>query len=283
MASALRFGETAGVGLSAFCQSAAFFVVIDRRKAEANPDNNMSTTTIKFSIKRICLFLAIVLGTARSSQSMPADISFSQSAQSVEVYDFVEVTLNVSKPDAGNPFTDVAVQGSFEKASGADKLSATGFCDASDGSVFRIRFMPAAEGDYTYSLTYRQGDFERMHTGKFRAAASHRRGPIRVDPEYRWHFIWEGTKEHYFFNGTTAFWLMGWREERIINNCIERLQRLKINRLRVLLSGAEPTLLDQRFAPVQPGLLGECTAHVFFKIPLSVGAHVAIGCAALAA
>ena len=88
---------------------------------------------------------------AWSGQSMPADVSFSQSAQSVEVYDFVEVTLNVSKPDAGNPFTDVAVQGSFEKTSGADKLSVTGFCDASDGSVFRIRFMPASEGDYFLS------------------------------------------------------------------------------------------------------------------------------------
>src|SRR5205085_10728633 len=49
---------------------------------------------------------------------------------------------------------------------------------------------------------------------------------------------WESTGEHYFFNGTTAFWLMGWREERVINSCIERLQRLKINRVRVLLSGA---------------------------------------------
>jgi hypothetical protein len=212
----------------------------------------MSTTTINFAIQRICLW-AIVLATARSSQSMPADISFSQSALSVEVYDFVEVTLGVSKPDAGNPFTDVTLQGYFEKTSGVNKLSATGFCDASDGSVFRIRFMPAAEGDYTYSLTYRQGDFERTHTGKFRAATGHRRGPIRVDPEYRWHFIWEGTKEHYFFNGTTAFWLMGWRDERVINNCIERLQRLKINRIRVLLSGAanilwgEPVMTGENF------------------------------------
>jgi hypothetical protein len=59
-----------------------------------------------------------------------------------------------------------------------------------------------------------------------------------VDPEYPWHFIWEGTGEHYFFNGTTAFWLMGWREERIINYCIERLAKLKINRIRALLAGA---------------------------------------------
>jgi hypothetical protein len=133
----------------------------------------------------------IVLGTARSSQSMPADIAFSQSAQSVEVYDFVEVTLDVSKPDAGNPFTEVAVQGSFEKTSGADKLSATGFCDARDGSVFRIRFMPAT--GHAYSLTYRQGDFERGSTRVIHGCHRPPRAPIRVD-QISLHFVWEGTR-----------------------------------------------------------------------------------------
>ena len=75
--------------------------------------------------------------------------------------------------------------------------------------------------------------------GTFQATGGHRRGPIRVDPEYPWHFIWEGTGEHYFFNGTTAFWLMGWRDERIIRNSLERLHRLKINRVRVLLRAGE--------------------------------------------
>ena len=87
-----------------------------------------------------------------------------------------------------------------------------------DGSVFRIRFMPSAPGDYTYSVVYRQGGFDKTYQGAFqRHADGHApRGPIRVDPQYPWHFIWEGTGEHYFFNGTTAFWLMGWRDERII-------------------------------------------------------------------
>jgi hypothetical protein len=113
--------------------------------------------------------------------------------------------------------------------------------------------MPASAGDYTYAVTYSQGAFERRETGRFSVTSGRRHGPIRVDPDYRWHFIWEGTKEHYFFSGTTAFWLMGWREERVINNCIERLQRLKINRIRVLLSGAanilcgEPVMTGENF------------------------------------
>ena len=181
------------------------------------------------------------------------DVSFSPAAGSVEAYDFLEVTVNVAGPDARNPFTDVTLRGWFAKAGAIERRNVEGFCDSPDGSVFRIRFMPPSPGDYTYSVDYRQGDFQKTTTGTFRASDGHRRGPIRVDAKYPWHFIWEGTGEHYFFNGTTAYWLPGWREERIINNSLERLHRLKVNRLRVLLSGAanifwgEPVMTGDNF------------------------------------
>jgi hypothetical protein len=178
------------------------------------------------------------------------EVLFSQSAASVEAYDFVEVAATVAAPHVHNPFTDVTLRGSFGKAGETDRTIVDGFSDSSDGSVFRIRFMPPSPGDYTYSVVYRQGGFEMTHSGSFRASDGHRRGPVRVDPNYPWHFIWEGTGEHYFFNGTTAFWLMGWREERIINHSIERLHRLKTNRIRVLLSGAANTFWGE---PVMTG------------------------------
>jgi hypothetical protein len=112
-----------------------------------------------------------------------------------------------------------------------------GFCDSADGSVFRIRFMPSRLGEYSYSVTYRQGSFEKIHTGSFRAQAAGRRGIVRVDPNNRWHFIWEGTGEHYFWNGTTTYYLMGWDNEQVIRAAIDRLRALKVNRLRVLLYG----------------------------------------------
>jgi len=186
-----------------------------------------------------------------SSTAWPASqVSFSQPVETVEAYDYVEVIARVDKPDVRNPFLDATVTGSFSKADGTDRKSVEGFCDSTDGSVFRIRFMPASPGDYTYSATYRQGATEATHTGAFKASVSRRKGPVRVDPEYPWHFIWETTGEHYFFNGTTAFWLMGWRDERIINNCIDRLRQLKINRIRVLLSGAANILWGE---PVMTG------------------------------
>jgi hypothetical protein len=192
-------------------------------------------------------------GAANTALASPASVSFSQSAASVEAYDFVEVTINVASPDAKNPFTDAVVEAQFGKAGESKRLSVDGFCDSPDGSVFRVRFMPWSPGDFSYSITYRQGEFTKTYSGSIRAVEGHRRGPIRVDPQYPWHFIWEGTGEHYFFNGTTAFWLMGWREERVINHSIERLHRLKINRIRVLVAGAanvfwgEPVMTGQNF------------------------------------
>jgi hypothetical protein len=184
----------------------------------------------------------------------PREISFSTVDGSVEAYDFSEVTVNVTGPDTQNPFIDATVRGTFAKTGGGATTAVEGFCDSADGSVFRIRFMPSSPGDYSYSITYQQGGFEKTASGTFHATDGHRRGPLRVDPKYPWHFIWEGTGEHYFFNGTTAFWLMGFKEERIINYTIERLLKVKINRMRVLVAGAanifwgEPVMTGENFS-----------------------------------
>jgi hypothetical protein len=84
----------------------------------------------------------------------PREVSFSQPAGSVEAYDFAEVTVNVTGPDARNPFIDATLRGSFGKTGGSAKTAVEGFCDSADGSVFRIRFMPPSPGDYTYSIKY---------------------------------------------------------------------------------------------------------------------------------
>ena len=118
----------------------------------------------------------------------------------------------IAPPAAGNPFTGATLTGSFAKRGAAGSLKVDGFCDAADGSVFRIRFMPSRRAATLIRWFTGRASFEKTWQGvSGRRAPGHRRGPIRVDPQYPWHFIWEGTGEHYFFNGTTAFWLMGWR------------------------------------------------------------------------
>ena len=167
----------------------------------------------------------------------PASVSFSTAPTQVEAYDFAEVTATIASPDAHDPFEDATLTGSFATEDGSHHWDVEGFCDADDGGVFRIRFMPPQAGSYKYSVTYRQGKFEKTATGSFGAIDARRRGTIRVDGKYPWHFVWAGTGEHYFFNGTTAFWLMGWRDERTIQFSIDRLHRLQINRIRVAVAG----------------------------------------------
>jgi hypothetical protein len=176
-------------------------------------------------------------GCSRAPRAGLSGISFSQSTNTVEAYDFVEVTANVSSHRARNPFTDATLQGWFEPVNGSKRWQVEGFCDAEEGSVFRIRFMPPMPGDYRYFVEYRQGEGSTTSVGTFHATDGYRRGPIRVDAQYPWHFLWEGTGEHYFFNGTTAYWLMGWSDEQVIRSSIERLHQLKVNRMRVTVAG----------------------------------------------
>ncbi len=167
----------------------------------------------------------------------PLHVSFSQSADSIDAHDFVEVTASVSWPHAQNPFMETEFTGWLEKADKNKKWRVAGFCDSEDGSAFRIRFMPPTPGEYKYSVEYRQGGASKVSTGTFQANNGRRSGPIQVDAQYPWHFIWQGTGKHYFFNGTTAYWLMGWSDETVIQSSIQRLHDLNINRMRVTIAG----------------------------------------------
>jgi len=183
------------------------------------------------------LSIIFAVGTLQSPlvYGSPVNIEFVQSAQTVDAYDFVEVTLQVEKPDAGNPFTDVVVEGWFGH-NGGQQMRVDGFCDSADGNTFRIRFMPTQPGNYDYSVTYRCGSYEKKHIGQFTARKGKRRGLVRVDKGHPWHFLWEGTGEHYFWNATTTYWLLGWDDENIRRN-IDRLYKLKVNRQRVAICG----------------------------------------------
>jgi hypothetical protein len=175
--------------------------------------------------------LAIVMPVALTDAA--PQVKFVDPSDPVETYDFAEITIHVTDPDIANPFTDASVQGTFERQD-ADPIKVDGFCDSPDGSVFRIRFMPQQPGRYNYQIQYRQEGVDVAHSGTFEAVASDRKGPLRVDPNNRWHFIWAGSAEHYFWNGTTTYYLMGW-DDHTIRQSIDRLSRLQINRLRVLL------------------------------------------------
>jgi hypothetical protein len=179
-----------------------------------------------------------------------SEVIFSQSSEVTECYDFVEVTMNVVPAVVRNPFTAITVSARFGQVDQGNDLIVDGFCDRPDGSIFRVRFMPSKPGDYNYSVTYRHSGYECVHNGVFKAVEGKCRGILRVDPNYPWHFLWEGTGEHFFLNGTTAFLLMGWDSEQVIRDCIDRLHSFSVNRIRVLLDGRTDHFYGE---PISPG------------------------------
>jgi hypothetical protein len=150
------------------------------------------------------------------------------SAQSVEVYDLVELTAPRPPAVPGeNPFDappPVSVVGPDGKVT-----AITGFCDAADGSVFRARFMPPQPGKYAVTGLGARGL-------TFTAVPSKRKGPVRVDKDHPHHFVREGTGEHYFLNGMTTYWLLGVQDDQAIAAAIDRLAKHKFNRIRVALN-----------------------------------------------
>jgi hypothetical protein len=183
-------------------------------------------------------FFPAVLAVALLSGSAAAAplVSHTQNTSEVDPFDFVEVVLNVNGMAAGNPFTDVQVKGSFQLGN-EQPVAADGFCDSPDGSLHRIRFMPGRPGTYTYSVTFQEGSTPQTLTGKFKVREAQKAGPLRVDKEHPFHFLIEGTNEHFFWNSTTAYWLLGWEDDAVIRAALDRLAALKINRVRVALCG----------------------------------------------
>jgi len=190
--------------------------------------------------------IGIALAASGCQIATPLRVEFSTPNAVVDVYDYVEIVADVGVPRPSKPFTDVSFEGTFAMAEGPRSWHVEGFCDDDNGRTFRIRFMPPAVSSYTYLLNFRVGGTTRSVSGTFRAVDARRRGPIRLDKEHPWHFIWEGTGEHYFFNGTTAYWLAGWRDDRVIEASLERLHRLKVNRVRMTIAGRAHWLFGEK-------------------------------------
>jgi hypothetical protein len=158
------------------------------------------------------------------------------SATEVDTFDFVELTVTPSRRPEGNPFEGVHLSATFISPSAAP-VTVHGFCDAPDGSVYRLRFMPQIPGSYAYTLRFSGAGEPLVTSGSVVAHPSSRKGIVRVDPDYPYHFKYSGSGEHYFWNGTTAYWLLGFNSDEQIKAILHRLAEYKVNRIRVTLNG----------------------------------------------
>jgi Protein of unknown function (DUF4038)/Domain of unknown function (DUF5060)/Putative collagen-binding domain of a collagenase len=186
---------------------------------------------------KVVLLIPLVISFALLPAHPRSDdrVSFSSPPASVDVYDFVEIVIKIQTVPVRNPFTDATVTGTFIREGGP--VAVDGFCDSQDGTVYRIRFMPVSVGKHSYTIKYQDGGGSATSSGMFEARPANRRGMVRIDKSYPFHFVWEGTGEHYFWNSTTTYSLAGWDEETI-RKSLDRLHGLKVNRVRVALMGA---------------------------------------------
>jgi hypothetical protein len=195
-------------------------------------------------------FVPLVLAAAATA-SLAAAPRFSRPPGTpVDTYDVVEITVNTA-PATGNPFTAGTLSGELRREGGGT-FRIAGFCDSPDGSVWRVRMMPVQPGVHRYRLRFQSGSETGEAEGSFEARPSRRKGLLRVDPQHPHHFLWEGTGEHYFWNGLTTYALLGWRDEATIRAIIDRAAKHKVNRLRVSLNGPRVPDASRWYEPVKP-------------------------------
>lgn len=153
----------------------------------------------------------------------------------IDVNDFAEVTVHVPRGQVANPFTDAELSGTLVEPGGRS-LAVLGFCDSDDGSLYRIRFLARRPGSYGYTLLYQAPSTGTRWTsrGSFRARASSSKGVVQVDPQHPHHFLWQGTGEHFFYTGATAYHLLSWTDDNRMLGNFERMADLGANRIRFL-------------------------------------------------
>ena len=124
----------------------------------------------------------------------------------------------------GNPFTDYAIQGTFKGKEETKTID--GFYDG-DG-IYRVRFMPSFEGDYTFEI---KGSFsDEVYTGAFHVtpATEGNHGPVRVS--YTYHMAYEDGKPYYSIGTTCYVWEL--QSEELQKQTLETLADSAFNKIR---------------------------------------------------
>jgi hypothetical protein len=180
--------------------------------------------------------LIIALVGLFTVNSFSQKLEITTSKPQVELYDFQEISISIKKPNLKiNPFKATQVSASFTDEKGETK-TVEGFCDSQDGSLYKVRFMATKVGKYTFELSFTQNNKTQKNSGTFEAITSNRKGTLQLDKENPWHFKFDNG-DHYFWNSTTAYWMLGLKKEEEIMSSIDRLAGYGINRIRVAING----------------------------------------------
>lgn len=143
----------------------------------------------------------------------------------VEKWGMYELSLPGSA--AGNPFIGVQFSAVFKN--GCQTFEPQGFYDGN--GIFRIRFMPNAEGVWTYRTKSNQDSLDGKE-GRFTCVApsSDNHGPVRV--RNRYHFAYEDGTPFYPFGTTIYEWAFYADETQ--RQTIDTLKNSPFNKVRML-------------------------------------------------
>ncbi|MCR5776086.1 MAG: DUF5605 domain-containing protein [Lachnospiraceae bacterium] len=123
-----------------------------------------------------------------------------------------------------NPFKDYHIEAEFKSAGETKKIR--GFYDG-DG-VYKVRFMPSFEGEYTYKIS---GSFsEEEHSGSFIAEApsANNHGAVRVKGIY--HFAYDDGTPYYSIGTTCYVWEL--QNDERIEETFKSLEESGFNKIR---------------------------------------------------
>lgn len=140
----------------------------------------------------------------------------------VEKWGVFEVSVS-GKTDK-NPFVDYDIQGTF--AGKNETVTTDGFYDGN--GVYKVRFMPSFEGEYTYKIT---GSFsDREETGSFvvTAPSENNHGPVRVANST--HFVYEDGTPYYSVGTTCYVWTH--QSQELQQKTLETLSKGYFNKIR---------------------------------------------------
>ncbi len=191
--------------------------------------------------------LVLICVAAAPAQSIRLD-----APSSVPAYELAEFVLHIPSPAFPNPFTEPAPTAEITPPTGP-KQSVTGFADANDGAVFRLRYSPSQPGTHRYLI--RMGTFRQK--GEFTATAAIGDGPVQPDPQHPKHFRYASGKPFYHLGYTAYHLLDPSKSEKEIESVIDYCRRHGFNKIRFLLSGyprdtATRTSTDNEFGVADP-------------------------------
>jgi hypothetical protein len=117
---------------------------------------------------------------------------------SIEKWDVFEVTVNGFSDK--NPFVDYFIKGVFKGKN--ETVEVDGFYDGE--GVYKVRFMPSFEGEYTFEVGGSFSDEKYYGNFKVTEPSANNHGPVRVAQTY--HFAYEDGTPYYSVGTTCYVW-----------------------------------------------------------------------------